>query len=149
MILFFGCFFSSFLSFSLLVLVFFHSLNVLFIHFISLHACVLLVQVLKPNEELLKMSMWFSERASYSHEPADILTGKGGWADGGVWPAQGGWPYFGMECGQGFLWSLLYGNSKGTDNATAPLVTEAHRTFPDAMPKQASDNSAPRSTSFI
>jgi len=122
---------------------------VLFINFISLHACVLLVQVLKPNEELLKMSMWFSERASYSHEPADILTGKGGWADGGVWPAQGGWPYFGMECGQGFLWSLLYGNSKGTDNATAPLVTEAHRTFPDAMPKQASDNSAPRSTSFI
>ena len=83
------------------------------------------------------MAMWFAKEASYSHNPVDILAGKGGWAEGGVWPAQKGWPYFGMECGQGFLWSLLYGNSKSTANATAPLAIAAHLNFPAAMPRPA------------
>lgn len=59
---------------------------------------------------------------------------KGGWR--GV-ACKGGVAVLWMECGQGFLWSLLYGNSQGTANATAALVIEAHKTFPSALPNGA------------
>lgn len=35
------------------------------------------VMALKPNEELLKLSMWFAERASFSQHPEDITNNKG------------------------------------------------------------------------
>jgi hypothetical protein len=93
------------------------------------------VMVLKPNVELYKMSMWFAANADFSQHPADILAGAGGWGGGGAWPAKGGWPYFGFECGQGFLWALLYGNSNGTaHNTTSTLDMEAHEKHPLAMP---------------
>lgn len=54
----------------------------------------------------------------------------------GTWPTTSGWPYAGLECGQGFLWTLFYGNGRGAANATSKLATEAHKKFPAAFPRQ-------------
>ena len=46
-------------------------------------------------------------------------------------------PYAGLECGQGLLWTLFYGNGRGAANATSKLATEAHLKFPEAFPRPA------------
>ena len=92
------------------------------------------VMALKPNEELLKLSMWFAARASFSQHPEDTTVGKGGWDNGGVYPGGQGWPYFGFECGQGYLWTLMYGCAKGVVASVSPLVVGGAKLFPKAMP---------------
>lgn len=92
------------------------------------------VMALKPNEELLKLSMWFAERASFSQHPEDITNNKGGWDGGGAFPAGNGWPYFGFECGQGYLWTLFYGCSKGTKHSDSEHVRVGNAMFPLALP---------------
>eukprot|EP00039_Didymoeca_costata_P014079 m.222855 g.222855 ORF g.222855 m.222855 type:complete len:804 (+) comp15940_c2_seq6:84-2495(+) len=91
---------------------------------------------LKPNKDLLEMSMWFAERAEFVMHPKLFLEGKGAWADGGTWPSTSGSPFVGLECGQGFLWTLIYGNGLGKEHATSQLARDAHKRFPNALRKE-------------
>jgi hypothetical protein len=47
----------------------------------------------------------------------------GGWGGASAYPSFYN-IFIGFGCGQGFLWSLLYGNGFGYANATSPLVKE-------------------------
>jgi hypothetical protein len=78
---------------------------------------------LKPDPKLLELSMWFSAKATFSEDKETLYNLHGGWADGSGWPALTPWP--GFACGQGFLWTLFYGNGLGYINATSKLVREA------------------------
>lgn len=87
---------------------------------------------LKPDPRLLDASMWFAARAAFDRDPALLRDGKGGWADGGAVPSKG--KFIGMECGQGFLWTLLYGNGRGVAGATSALARKTMERFVPGMP---------------
>ena len=86
---------------------------------------------LKPEPRLLELAMWFAARADFSIDKPELRTLHGGWGDGSAWPALGSWP--GFACGQGFLWTVFYGNGLGVVNATSKLVRDAWGTFPDGI----------------
>eukprot|EP00729_Bicosta_minor_P019626 gene19625-29431_t len=88
---------------------------------------------LKPNPVLLEMAMWFAKNANFTRLKRPLARWEGGWAGGTAWPTKTAWP--GFECGQGFLWTLLYGSGFGPIRATSHLVREAHLKFPGALPK--------------
>ena len=88
---------------------------------------------LKPEQRMFDLATWFAANADFSADKPVLHTLHGGWGGGSAWPALGTWP--GFSCGQGFLWTLFYGNGFGVANATSKLVREAWAKFPDGVHK--------------
>ena len=85
------------------------------------------VMAFRPSAALFKMALWFAARASYDAGPELLRVGRGGWANGGALPVRK-W-FTGLDLGQGFLWTLMFGNGHHIQNATSGLAAEAHRRF--------------------
>lgn len=88
---------------------------------------------LQPKKSMLDLAMWFAANSKFTRNMSDINVFKGGWDNGSARPSHYG-TWAGFECGQGFLWTLLYGNGMGWRNATSKNAKKAFEMFPDAFP---------------
>ena len=75
---------------------------------------------LGPEQRMFDLATWFAANADFSAGKPVLHTLHGGWGSGSAWPALDTWP--GFSCGQGFLWTLFFGNGFGVANATPKLV---------------------------
>jgi hypothetical protein len=86
------------------------------------------VMFVKPESGLFEAAVWFASQAKF-HESKE-----GGWDNATSFPKPGG--FVGFGCGQGFIWSLLYGNGKSVGHSAemytskSPLAVQARRKFP-------------------
>jgi len=81
------------------------------------------MMALQPSKELFEMNLWYAKHAVYTDNITDFKNFKGGWDGGGAIP--GYWPFPGLGCGQGYLWTLMYGSGLGRENGPSPLAREA------------------------
>jgi hypothetical protein len=96
------------------------------------------VMALKPSPAILEMLLWFSARATYDRNVTLIQQRKGAWDNTGAAP--GVRPFPGMGCGQGLLWTALYGNGLGLKHAYSDLARQAGEQFmPDGVNAQLID----------
>jgi hypothetical protein len=58
-----------------------------------------------PSKAAFDMNLWYAKKAVYTDNITDFGAFKGGWDGGGAIP--GFWPYPGLGCGQGYLWTLM------------------------------------------
>ena len=85
------------------------------------------MMALQPRKELFEMNLWYAKSAVYTDNITDFGNFKGGWDGGGAIP--GFWPFPGLGCGQGYLWTLMYGSGLGRENGPSPLAREAAALF--------------------
>eukprot|EP00039_Didymoeca_costata_P007014 m.95508 g.95508 ORF g.95508 m.95508 type:complete len:1052 (+) comp13496_c0_seq2:288-3443(+) len=90
---------------------------------------------LRPSHDLMELVLYFSKHAKFDLDPTHLLTVHGGWGEGSAWPNANGANYPGFECGQGYLWTLIFGNGLGVEYGHSEVAREAHAKFPKALPR--------------